>query len=247
MPASPSFALAVTELVYYCPTILPLCYCLWTHRRVGLLGWAFLLIYTILQITGSGLTVAAGSRGHPSTTAAIIIGVGISPLLLGIAGLVHELIDVFGLMPTGNSKKKGYAASILYHIIVVTGVALYAVGRSKAASNPPEPNGKVLGDVGVIILLVAWIMLAVASMAVWQRADHKTYKPLCWAVQISVVLLGIRLIYACVATFSTSHVFATVGGSIALKVVFEFLLGALVIAVCITGGVMMHSVGYEIK
>lgn len=182
-----------------------------------------------------------------TATAAILTGVGISPLLLGTAGILHEIADGIASKPKAKSeKKKGVVLVLFYHIFVVTGVALYAVGKRKTASIPPEPDGKVLGEVGVIILLTAWIILAGVCLLISRNMNGKReWRPLIIAVQVSVILLGVRLVYACVATFSTARVFDVVGGSIALKIVFEFLIGAVVIAGLITGGVLTHRVGME--
>lgn len=144
-----------------------------------------------------------------------------------------------------NGRKKGWVVMILYHLIVVTGVALYAVGRSKSASVPPEREGKILGEAGVMILLLAWIVLAGACWWISSRQvdRKKDCRALMLAVQISAGLLGIRMVFACVATFSSARVFDVEGGSITLKVAFEFLIGVVIVAVLIAGGVLTHRIG----
>jgi hypothetical protein len=84
--------LAVVEFVFYVPSALPVLYCTWAYRQTALVGWIFVVAFVLLQIIGSGLIVAAGKEGQPSSTAIILISVGLSPLLVGVAGYVffHE-------------------------------------------------------------------------------------------------------------------------------------------------------------
>lgn len=78
--------LAVTELAYYIPSALPVLYCVWSYRKTALAGWLFMFGFIMLQIIGFGMIVSAGQDGNPSTAASIIIGVGLSSLLIGFEG-----------------------------------------------------------------------------------------------------------------------------------------------------------------
>jgi hypothetical protein len=45
-----------------------------------------MFIFVMLQIVGSGMIVGAGQKGQPSNIAITLISVGLSPLLVGVAG-----------------------------------------------------------------------------------------------------------------------------------------------------------------
>ena len=83
---SPSSQLAVSYLVIYAILSIPAIYCLIRHGKHGFLGWVYLLAFCILRMTGAGLQISDPS----SSTAQIISGVGLSPLLLAVLGVLHE-------------------------------------------------------------------------------------------------------------------------------------------------------------
>lgn len=78
-------SLSAATLAIYIILAIPVLFLLVKHGRHGLLGWFFLFIFCSLQIIGSALAVKGSS---PS--ASIISNVGLSPLLLAAAGILHE-------------------------------------------------------------------------------------------------------------------------------------------------------------
>lgn len=67
--------------------LLPLSiYNFWSHRWAGLFAWYYLTAFCILRIVAGALGTSQGD----SLAANILIGVGTSPLLLSVDGLVHE-------------------------------------------------------------------------------------------------------------------------------------------------------------
>jgi prolipoprotein diacylglyceryltransferase len=86
--------LAIAELIIYI-FLLPLTFFLLIrHGKRGILGWLFLAVFCILRIISSALQIREYnqvSHGKPSTTTAgIVNSVGVSPLLLSVAGIIHE-------------------------------------------------------------------------------------------------------------------------------------------------------------
>lgn len=78
-------ALAAVECAFYAFLILPVLYLLFRHRTYGLMGWLFLSFFCILRIIGGGMTVHSSSGAG-----SIISNVGLSPILLAAAGILHE-------------------------------------------------------------------------------------------------------------------------------------------------------------
>ena len=78
-----SFALIAIHTVLALPAI----YILVRHGRSHFLGWLYLLLVCVLQVTGSALFL---SDQH-SSGAAIITNICLSPLLLAILSILHEL------------------------------------------------------------------------------------------------------------------------------------------------------------
>ena len=91
------WVLALVEIIYFGTAAIPLTYVVWKHRSTGLRGWLFLGLFIVLQITGSGMILGAGQDGTPSATAIIIVQVGLSPLIFGLAGIIHEYSELADL------------------------------------------------------------------------------------------------------------------------------------------------------
>lgn len=238
MPPSPHWILALIELIYFIPSTIPLLYILYSHRHAGSTGWIFFLLFIALQCAGSGMIVSAGQNGTPSSTAIIIVQVGLSTLILGIAGVVHEVLMLSRLAKGQSLQRVVRVVHVVFHLAVLGAVAIYAVGASGQYQRPPQENAQSLYRAGVMLLLVLFIALCVTFMAFVFKA-HGTYtpKPLIWSIGKSLLLLTIRIIYSVVSAFNKSPNFNPVTGSIAYQAALVFLPGALVVAAMITGGV----------
>ena len=71
------------------------------------------------------------------------------------------------------------------------------------------------------------------------KGGAQSLRPLLFGIVISLLLLKVRLIYSTIAVFlNYEPKFNPVSGSIALKVIFQFLPGALILLALVTGGVM---------
>ena len=82
--------LSIAELVVYL-LLLPLAVCcLFRHGKYGILGWIYLVAFCVLRMVGAALLINSENKGTVSTTALIINGVALSPLLLSTAGILHE-------------------------------------------------------------------------------------------------------------------------------------------------------------
>lgn len=78
-------ALPAVECAFYGFLLLPVLYLIVRHRSYGLMGWLFLSFFCILRIIGAAMTINS-STGAGS----IISNVGLSPMLLATAGILHE-------------------------------------------------------------------------------------------------------------------------------------------------------------
>lgn len=230
--------LALAELIFYVPTALPLLFCMWRHGRDGLVGWVFLTGFVALQLAGSGMTLGAGQHGTPSTTAVIITEIGLSPLLLGIAGLIHEWVLSSHLASKAEFDKQAWLVTLIYHVLVVGAVVLYAIGASGASHQPPTKNSKTLWEVGIVLLALLWLAQCAVFGLLARTLLAKGPKTLAWTIGISLALFSIRIIYQVVATVATTPSFNPVTGSIVFRAVLEFVPSALIVFVCIVGGVL---------
>lgn len=86
--ASPDTAYAAAVLAIYLGLLVPAGYNLWKHgfRHLAWVGWGYFTIFCTLRIVGSAMQIS----DPESTGAAIISGVGLSPLTIAAAGVLHE-------------------------------------------------------------------------------------------------------------------------------------------------------------
>jgi hypothetical protein len=76
--------LSTVELAIYAFLVPPAIYILIKHGKSGLLGWLYLTAFLSLRIIGGGLAL------ENSSIANIISSIGLSPLILAAAGILHE-------------------------------------------------------------------------------------------------------------------------------------------------------------
>jgi len=82
--------LDTAQLAVYAILSIPIIYVLWKHGRTGLLGWIYFFAFASLRVIGGAMAMAADKKGTPSVSATIISNIGLSPLILGISGTLHE-------------------------------------------------------------------------------------------------------------------------------------------------------------
>ena len=83
-------ALDIAVLAIYILALNPILYCLWKHGKPGILGWLPLQSFCILRIVGSILDIHNESTRSTNLDSLLLANIGLSPLLLAGAGLLHE-------------------------------------------------------------------------------------------------------------------------------------------------------------
>jgi hypothetical protein len=85
---TPDQSLAAAILAIYAVFSIPVLYITFRHgvRGLAILGWGYLFIFCTLKIVGSGLQF----NDSQGSGASIVSSIGLSPLLLGAAGVLHE-------------------------------------------------------------------------------------------------------------------------------------------------------------
>ena len=82
--------LAIATLTIYLILLQPTLFCLWAHGRRGLLGWWFLSALCLIRIAGNAVQLHVDATHESNSHALLINSIGLSPLLLAIAGVLHE-------------------------------------------------------------------------------------------------------------------------------------------------------------
>lgn len=246
MAPSSHWILALTEILYFAPSTLPLLYLLYTHRSGPLTStWVFLLLFTLLQLIGSAMILHAGPHGTPSAVATILVQVGLSPLVIALSSGVHAYAKMAGVVPEGRTRTKVVlVGSVVFHLAVLGAIAIYAVGASDSFRRPRPGNAAALYEAGVLLLLALFIVLcAFWTIVAAKTPGTHTTRALFWSTTVSLLLLAVRIVYSTVAAFRVNDPqFNPVNGQIVYEIVLVFLPGALIVAAMFTGGAMTTDV-----
>jgi hypothetical protein len=82
--------LYIATLIIYLVLAQPAFYCLWKHVKRGILGWLYLQFFCVLRVVASAVTIYEEDAHKSGSTSLILSSVGLSPLLLAAAGVLHE-------------------------------------------------------------------------------------------------------------------------------------------------------------
>ncbi|KAJ6189014.1 hypothetical protein N7519_003922 [Penicillium mononematosum] len=228
-------SLSAATCAIYAVLAIPVLYLLVRHGRYGLLGWLFLFFFCILRIIGGALAV-----NDTSAAANIISSVGLSPLLLATAGILHEARHY---RIQFLDKKMQWVSVLAYHMLVVAGVALTAAGSSKLQEHEQPLKAEKISRAGISIMVIAWGILVgwtgFSFVGPWGRNSSLTRagNVLLMAVAFSLVFIGIRVFYSLAALCTQRASLNPVTGLLAIRVVLGFLPEVIAALVCIFAGI----------
>ncbi|KAF7161696.1 hypothetical protein CNMCM5623_007183 [Aspergillus felis] len=214
-------AFSVAQLAIYSALVCPALYLALCHRRRGLLGWGYLLVFCILRITGGALSIHSSGSG-----AKIISSVGISPMLLALEGILHEA-RVY--RNRNLNKCLEYAFMAVVHMVVATGVAMVGTGAGGLAGNHPKASDQTNIEVGMALLEACWAVLTISALWTLKDSGEKTVpgvkegKMLLHGVLLATVFVGIRVLYGLIAESTQKQNLNPVTGSLAIRTVLSLL------------------------
>lgn len=91
MPSSSSTsAIADAQLAVFAVLALPATYNLIKHGARGFLGWFYVCLFCAVRIVGSAMEINDLKKGTLSVATEVISSLGLSPLMLSAAGVLHE-------------------------------------------------------------------------------------------------------------------------------------------------------------
>ncbi|KAI4178181.1 MAG: hypothetical protein L6R41_008513 [Letrouitia leprolyta] len=207
--------LAVAELVFYVPALALSVYVNVRHGFRRQLGWFYLILLSVIRLVGNSMEVAANSKNSINlfVGAAVLNGVGLSPLLLAMLAMLKRVNKDLLHGPLERVIR-------LITIPILVAVILTAYGGSQlyGESSPSEyKNGENIARAGIVILLLAFGLLVLITVFSFShlRQIRAGDSIMLYAVAISIPFILIRLIYSALVYFDThSKTFNLTGGSI---------------------------------
>ncbi|OAF54504.2 hypothetical protein VC83_09030 [Pseudogymnoascus destructans] len=151
-----------------CLLLQPVTYCLWKHGKRGLLGWLALHSLCVIRIVGNTVQLNAYNNHSSGGLATLILqSVGLSPLILGAVGILHEARRARD--PTLNRKFE-WILVIQYHLTVIAAMVLVIMGIVKLQDGASV--GNVLMKVGMGVVLACWAILAVWTLLSFRSSQE---------------------------------------------------------------------------
>ena len=84
-------SVSVASIIVYLALLQPTLFCFWKHGKRGFLGWFYVQLFCLVRIIGSGFAIYGINKHSPGGVATLVLqSVGLSPLLLGAVGILHE-------------------------------------------------------------------------------------------------------------------------------------------------------------
>lgn len=250
--------LYIAELVIYLLLFPFTLYLGYRHGSAGFLGYLYLNLSCGVRIAADIVSLLPANRDatHPTISSAILSSIGLSPLLLALAGFLHEvhvrLVDATHSAKQAKGTKRWlWFVQIQIHGVSVLGMILAIIGSIKLV--PSEEtltttevnNDEKLRSAGAILLLITWAFMGQYALYLFHLARNT-----CMGFSGSMMLLqmvrgiliampfaGLRCIFTVLYTFDhNGSELNPMTGALWVKVVFAVLatLGAIV-GMCISG------------
>ncbi|KAL7816099.1 hypothetical protein V8C44DRAFT_309509 [Trichoderma aethiopicum] len=244
--------LSAAKLALYLILVQPALFCLWKHGRTGFLGWFFVQIFCILRIATGGIGLHGNTKGE---AALILSSIGLSPLLLGISGILYE--GRRAVNPRLD-RKRDIVLELGYHTIVNLGMVLVIVAIVKIMKGNLETKYKTLLYLGLAVSCVSWAL--VTLWAVWSyhmAHENSSYasmqtvdngKILIKGAFVALPFVAIRLAYGVVSLhLQVTHPSSGFLTSEAVQVCLSFLPELICITVLVFVGVVTRSLRADLK
>jgi hypothetical protein len=241
MPLSNTSILSSVELALYTILVPPALFIAYRHGRHGILGYFYLNISiavriaaAISQLVNSNNSNNSDPAATLSLTTAILSSIGLSPLVLAISGILHELHHYLHQASATTTSKKNRSRWALFlqvqiHTICTVGMVLLILGSihlAEAKSTSDANAAYKLRSAGAVLWFVTWLVLV--QYIAWLFFRYRGIKGDVfrstsalrnWTL-VALLFGGAKVVYA--AVYTLDHADAAINpitGSFAIKVV----------------------------
>lgn len=197
------------------------------------------------------MSLSSDKNGTSSTTATTISSIGLSPLLIGISGILHEARNYRN---TNLRKATEWPIVANFHLIVLTGLGIMVSGASAFKGVNVKPSTLTLLKVGIIVLSLAWVVLCAWSILSLLPSQRTVSAPgfvggtkLLYAVLSSLPFIGIRMMYSVISILAPSKSVNPTSGSYGLRIGLGFIPELIAMLALVYAGLTTHSLRREVK
>jgi hypothetical protein len=241
MPLSNTSVLSCVELALYAILVPPALFIAYRHGRHGILGYFYLNISIAVRIAAAISQLVNNDNDNSndptatlSLTTAVLSSIGLSPLILAMSGILHELHHYLHQASAATNGKKNKSRWPLFlqvqiHTICTVGMVLLILGSihlAEAKSASDANAAYKLRSAGAVLWFVTWLVLVqyIAWLyfryrGIQDKTSRSTTALRNWTL-VALLFGGAKVVYA--AVYTLDHADAAINpitGSFAIKVV----------------------------
>jgi len=197
--------ISLAQLLVYIPILCVSAVLVKRHGFRRQSGWVFLVLLSLVRITGGACHVAAEESSDPSTTLitifSILESVGLSPLLLATVGFLGTVAE--GVFENPSSYRAFHLLGLLASVSVILTV-IGGVNISNAKTQDDVNGGTNFRHIGAIIFLVLFITIAFIHGLLW-TLKHKIMthrRVLLLGISVALPFLFVRIVYAVLSGYA---------------------------------------------
>ncbi|KAI4133147.1 MAG: hypothetical protein LQ338_000412 [Usnochroma carphineum] len=235
--------LAIAQLVFYLPALTLSILVNLRHGFRRELGWFYLVLLAVIRLIGNSMEIAAYSERniHLFIGAAVLNGVGLTPLLLAMTAMLQRV---------NKDLLQGPLAWILRFIKfpILVALILTAYGGSQLYGNSSSSDyqqGQNIARAGIIILLVTFGLLILITAVTYSHLQRirSGEAIMLYAATASIPFILIRLIYSALVYFLThSAAFSLTGRLILPRVFMSVCAEWITVMLYIAAGLMASQI-----
>ncbi|KAM0704997.1 hypothetical protein Q7P35_007784 [Cladosporium inversicolor] len=264
MPLSNASILSSVELALYAPLVPLALFIAYRHGRHGILGYFYLNMSIAVRIAAAICQLIdknsnSNNTNTPSTATIILSSIGLSPLLLAISGILHELHHYLLQTPATTTASKEFRwllfIQIQIHTICTVGMILLILGSihlAEAKSASDANAAYKLRSAGAVLWFVTWLVLMqyvgwlfFRYRKVQEKSLRSTAALRNWTL-VALVFGGAKVVYAAVYTLDHGDsAINPITGSFAVKVVLVVGVQFFAAVAMVVGGWMSLSIVSE--
>lgn len=254
MPLSNASILSSVELALYAPLVPLALFIAYRHGRHGILGYFYLNISIAVRIAAAICQLIdrkSNNTNTPSTATIILSSIGLSPLLLAISGILHELHHYL-LQTSAKTSRWLLFIQIQIHTICTVGMILLILGsiHLAEAKSPSDADAAYkLRSAGAVLWFVTWLVLVqyvgwlfLRYRKVQEKSARSTAALRAWTL-VALLFGGAKVVYAAVYTLDHADTaISPITGSFAIKVVLVVGVQFFAAVAMVIGGWMSLSI-----
>jgi hypothetical protein len=244
--------ISIAQIAVYLPSLVIAVFLAVRHGFGRNAGWLYLVIFSLVRIVGSALSLATISDPKNISLyigALTLQNIGLSPLILVQVGLLGRAL---GSIRKVRETFLNEQQLRLVQLVVIVGLILSAVGGSQAGTEYGKTGVytvQTLAKVGLALMIVGYVITVICTLVVASQISSAEpgEKRLLLAVGLSLPFVLVRLIYSAMSTLGGNAKFSSVGGDVNIQLGMAIIMEMIAIIIIEAIGLTLKKIPKEYR